>query len=165
MAGPAIVVVAGFVTAYLAVVSSDGLVEDDYYKQGLAVNQRTAREQQGVALGLQAEIMPGDGGTQLRVFLRGKANVSLPPALKLHFAHPTRSGVDQNIDLHAENPGVYYGQLSAPLAGRWHVVLQDNKNDWRLTGDWNIEKQPTLALPAAVPPVADINASSLNRGK
>ena len=40
MSGPAIVVVAGIYTAYLAIVSNDGLVDDDYYKQGLAVSQR-----------------------------------------------------------------------------------------------------------------------------
>jgi hypothetical protein len=36
-----IVIVAGAVTVWLAVVSNDGLVTDDYYKQGLAVNQTT----------------------------------------------------------------------------------------------------------------------------
>ncbi|MBK6357531.1 MAG: FixH family protein [Betaproteobacteria bacterium] len=37
IAGPATVVVAGFITLWMAVVSDDGLVTDDYYKQGLAV--------------------------------------------------------------------------------------------------------------------------------
>ena len=40
MAGPGLVIVAGVITVWLAVVSNDGLVTDDYYKQGLAVNQR-----------------------------------------------------------------------------------------------------------------------------
>ncbi|MEF8767458.1 FixH family protein [Candidatus Accumulibacter contiguus] len=59
MLGPASVIVAGFVTAYLAVVSSDGLVEDDYYKQGLTVNQRTARDQRAAELGIEAELLMG----------------------------------------------------------------------------------------------------------
>ena len=44
MTGPAIVVVAGFTTAFLAVKSNDGLVEDDYYKQGLEINQTLDRD-------------------------------------------------------------------------------------------------------------------------
>jgi hypothetical protein len=40
------VIVAGFITAWLAVISNDGLVTDDYYKQGLTVNQRLQRDHQ-----------------------------------------------------------------------------------------------------------------------
>ena len=39
MAGPAVVIVAGFITAWLAIESNDGLVDDNYYKVGLSVNQ------------------------------------------------------------------------------------------------------------------------------
>ena len=39
MMGPAIVIVAGFYTLWLAIQSNDGLVADDYYKRGLAINQ------------------------------------------------------------------------------------------------------------------------------
>ena len=43
MAGPATVVVAGLITAWLAFHGEDGLVVDDYYKQGLAINQTLGR--------------------------------------------------------------------------------------------------------------------------
>lgn len=68
MAGPGIVVIAGTITAYLAVVSNDGLVVDDYYKQGLAVNQVMERNQRAEQIGLQAELLRSDDGSQLRVF-------------------------------------------------------------------------------------------------
>jgi len=38
MAGPAAVIVAGFFTMALAFRTEDGLVAEDYYKQGLAIN-------------------------------------------------------------------------------------------------------------------------------
>ena len=44
MAGPVTVIIAGGFTAWLAVTSSDGLVADDYYKQGLAINQTLERD-------------------------------------------------------------------------------------------------------------------------
>ena len=43
MAGPAIVVVAGFVTLYIAVSTDDGVIAEDYYKRGLLINRALAR--------------------------------------------------------------------------------------------------------------------------
>ncbi|MDH5205438.1 MAG: FixH family protein [Hylemonella sp.] len=39
IAGPAIVIVAGFVTLYLAMSAPDPLVSDDYYRQGIEINK------------------------------------------------------------------------------------------------------------------------------
>lgn len=148
MAGPATVVVAGVFTAYLAIVSNDGLVEDDYYKQGLAVNQSMARDQHADALGMQAEVVRGGDGTALRVFLRAGEGIVLPAVLSLKITHPTRSGVDQKLVLLPDGAGFYAGRLDAPLSGRWHVALEDDKHEWRLFGDWNVEKQSMLKLGA-----------------
>lgn len=157
MAGPAIVVVAGTITAYIAVVSSDGLVADDYYKQGLAVNQVVARNQLADQLGLHAEVVRSDDGSLLRVFLRGKEGVVFPQTLSLRITHPTRSGVDQNVVLRADGAGVYSGKLGAPLSGHWHVALEDDQRAWRLTADWVIERQSTLQMPSAVKAAGDID--------
>ncbi|MFZ2854276.1 MAG: FixH family protein [Rhodocyclaceae bacterium] len=151
MAGPATVVVAGVITAYLAVISNDGLVEDDYYKQGLAVNQSMARDQKAGALGMQAEVVRGGDGTLLRIFLRASEGVALPASLHLKLTHPTRSGIDQKLVLLPDGAGFYAGKLDAPLSGRWHVALEDGPREWRLLGDWRIEKQSTLKLGAALP--------------
>ena len=151
MSGPAVVVVAGLATAWLAITSADGLVDDDYYKQGLAVNQQKHRNQQADALGLQAEAVRGSDGTQLRVFLHGKEGVALAETLSMRITHPTRPGLDQKLTLVAEGPGLYVGRLAAPLAGRWHVALEDMGAQWRLYGDWNIDKNATLRLAAGVP--------------
>lgn len=148
MAGPFAVVVAGAVTVYLAVVSNDGLVEDDYYKQGLAVNQMAARDQKAVAMGMQADLMLSGDGSQVRVVLHGNPGVVFPQEAGLRVIHPTRSGVDQFMRLRAEGGGSYSARLNAPLEGRWHVVLTDANNEWRLTGDWLIEKNASLHLPA-----------------
>lgn len=39
LAGPAIVIVAGFVTLWLAVRSPDALVAEDYYRRGIQINR------------------------------------------------------------------------------------------------------------------------------
>ncbi len=165
MAGPFIVVIAGFITLYLAVSSNDGLVDDDYYKQGLAVNQVTARNQNSVRLGLQADLMLSTDGKQIRILLRGKPDTVLPGVLKLRIAHPTRAGVDQNVLLRADGAGSYSGKLSALLTGRWRIVLEDEKGEWRLTGDWNIEKNASLRLPDEAKTEAGSTQISDSKGK
>lgn len=49
IAGPAIVIVAGFVTLALALRTPDPLVADDYYRQGIEIN-KTLAEQPAKAL-------------------------------------------------------------------------------------------------------------------
>ena len=43
MAGPLVVVAASLASAWIAVKSDDGVVADDYYKQGLAINRKLPR--------------------------------------------------------------------------------------------------------------------------
>jgi hypothetical protein len=44
MSGPAVVVVAGVATAWIAFATADSLVAEDYYKRGLTINDRLACE-------------------------------------------------------------------------------------------------------------------------
>jgi len=139
MTGPAIVVAAGLVTAWLAFSGADGLVVDDYYKQGLAINKTLGRSEAAERLGVRADLDFADG--RVRVTL---ANAAVRGALSLRLVHPTRAGMDQSVDLVALRPGVYEGRLRTSQPGRWHVVLEDR--DWRLAGDWILPAAGMLAL-------------------
>ena len=46
ISGPAIVVVAGFVTLWLAIRTPDPVVEEDYYQRGLHINETLRKQQQ-----------------------------------------------------------------------------------------------------------------------
>jgi hypothetical protein len=152
MAGPATVVVAGLVTAWLAVRSDDGLVLDDYYKEGLAINKTLGRSDAAERLGIRAELFLVDG--RARVLL----GVATGGALSLQLAHPTRAGMDQSVKLAMVGPGVYEGQLRPLQAGRWHVVLE--QGDWRLTGDWTLPAAGGLTLGGhAASPAAGVGYS------
>jgi hypothetical protein len=144
MAGPATVVVAGLVTAWLAVRSDDGLVVDDYYKQGLAINQTLGRSDAAERLGVQAELRFVDG--RLRVSL---GDAAVHGRLRLRLVHPTRAGMDQSIVLDAVRAGTYEGEVHALLPGRWHVVLEER--DWRLSGDWVLPAAGALLLGTRAP--------------
>jgi hypothetical protein len=114
------------VTTWLAVASSDGLVAEDYYKQGLAINKRLAREEAARANGISATIVVHEG--QFRVTLTG----ARPEALFAHLAHATRSGHDQRLRLAPAGAGVYEAELPALPAGRWRIVIEDPRATWRI---------------------------------
>ena len=77
MAGPGAVVVAGFYTLWLAVKSDDGLVADDYYKRGLAINQTLTRTTRAGQLALGARVEFDAAAARVRVTLSGAGR--LPP--------------------------------------------------------------------------------------
>jgi len=132
MAGPALAIVAGIVTLYLATATEDGLVVDDYYKQGLAINSVLARDERARALGVGAALQMSPQRGDVRVSLEGVTNRS--PRLRLRIVHPTRLGQDQSALL-LPLADQAYGALIRPLQrGTWLVVLEDEVGGWRLVG-------------------------------
>ena len=128
IAGPAIVVVAGFFTLYLAISTDDGVISDDYYKRGLLINKELVRSQRAEAMGLSAVLHVAPSGA-VRLELAG-ANGAFPDSLTLKLVHPTRSGQDRAVAL-THGPGnVYVGDLGAYPPGRWLVSLETPQ--WRL---------------------------------
>jgi hypothetical protein len=125
MTPPAVAVVAGIATIWIAAAGADGLVAEDYYKQGLGINKVIAREERAHSLGITAALEMQDG--RIRVRLAGAA----PPALFVQLAHRTRAGFDQRLRL-APVAGAYEADL-APLApGGWRASIEDPRGDWRI---------------------------------
>jgi len=54
LAGPLVVVVAGFVTLYLAVRSPDPVVSEDYYRKGMELNKTLEADPASLAPAVQA---------------------------------------------------------------------------------------------------------------
>ncbi len=127
MAGPAIVVVAGFVTLWLAVASDDGLVADDYYKRGLLINRQLEKAGRGAAVGALATVR-ADGLVEIR--LTGAGAQDAPPSVRARFAHPTRAGLDRVVTLNRAADGRYLGSMEPLPAGRWLVSVETDA--WRL---------------------------------
>lgn len=147
MSGPAIVVVAGLITAWLAIRSNDGLVADDYYKQGLAVNQVLHRDQLALSQGVSAELLRS--GPLLKVFLHGAEGFKLPRELSLKITHPSRAGEDQLVRLQAEGAGLYAGKMVQAVGGVRRLTLEDEAGAWRLLGEWRSDLSESLQLTPA----------------
>lgn len=133
MAGPASVVFAGAFTIWIAFSTSDGLVAQDYYKQGLAVNKVLKREEAAARLGLSASVELTADRHRVAVSLAGAD----PAALTLRFAHATRSGHDLSLRLARVGAGRYEGAVPQAMPpGRWNVQIESPGGDWRVAGAW-----------------------------
>jgi len=132
MAGPAVVVVAGLVTAYIAVVTDDGLVASDYYRQGLAINATLAREERARQLGLIAVLQLSPQRDGIRLTLAGAAGRT--GRLRLTLVHPTRAGYDQSVMLAQHSDGSFSAALKPVETHAWQAVLEDRSEGWRLVG-------------------------------
>lgn len=136
MLGPAVVVVAGLYTAWLAIDTDDGLVVEDYYREGKTINRVLKREEEAHRLGLAAEVRLEAAGHLARVRLQASAGVALPERIELRFSHPTRAGFDQTVVLNHEADGSYVGTLQPPGVANWYVLVEDTAGAWRLSGRW-----------------------------
>ncbi len=145
MVPPAAAVVMGIVMVVVGLRSEDGLVVDDYYKRGLAINQVLDREARAAALGLEATLAFSAGRDRVRVTLAGQAAPSAGATLRL--VHPTRSGQDQIVALVAGAGGLLEGALRPPAAGAWRLVLEGDRDAWRLAGVWRADEDQVTLRP------------------
>ena len=139
MAGPGLVVVASFVTLWLAIVSSDGLVTEDYYQQGLAINRTLALSERAKLLGLEARLRLTLNNISVRLSA-STPGFAAPSKLRVTISHPTRAGLDQSQLLTLQK-GRYSGPFRLPAAGHWVVLVEDDARTWRMIGN--------VVLPAA----------------
>jgi len=139
MAGPGIVVLASFVTLWLAIVSNDGLVTEDYYKKGLSINQTLALSERARLLGIEAGLRLTLGSVSVRLSAKDAGFVR-PAKIRVTISHPTRAGLDQSQTLTLQE-GLYRGPFRLPAAGHWLVLVEDDGATWRVLGN--------VVLPAA----------------
>ncbi len=134
IAGPAVVVVAGFITFYLAASTFDGMVSDDYYKQGKEINMQLVRDEHAAQMGLTAQVLVSPDMKTVSVTASSKAPLEGPLLLRL--MHPASESFDQTIELRAQGAGRYVGTLKPHNANHWYLRLEDTSGQWRVQGEW-----------------------------
>lgn len=137
MSGPIIVIIAALTSAWIAIRSNDGLVTEDYYKQGQAAGETLTRSKHAEELGISAGMRLTDDQVSIR--LTGR-HTEQPAALNVTLSHPTRAGIDQKAVLKLRGD-VYAGKLNLPASGQWLVLVEDEARTWRVMG--------SVVLPAA----------------
>jgi hypothetical protein len=138
---PGSVVIASFVTLWLAISRPNPMVVDDYARIARSTEQRLERDQAAAALGVHAEIRLIAGANIVEVRLLPETVA--PESLELRLSHPLIEERDQIVNL-MRVPGGWSAEL-APPAGRWYLQLYPGDRSWRLSGELNGQRELVLA--------------------
>ena len=161
MAGPAIVVAAGFYTDYLAATRNNpSLVTDDYYREGKNIALQMERDQEAERRQIRAELLVSPDNSRAKILLSGHIEPDVP--LKLLWLHPARSEYDQTVAMQrqgsaaaAANRVEYAADFQALRpADQWYVRLEDSAGKWRVQGIWYPTRGNSLSLVPMPQPAA-----------
>jgi len=135
MAPPALAVIGGLATLYVAG-AAPSLVVADYGRIAMATEQRLERDRMAQALGLAGRIdfsgASGDGCEVRLELSKLDSGSPMPERLSLQLVHPTLSEYDRQADL-VRAGDVFIGRIDRP-AGRMYLSLTDPQGGWRLAG-------------------------------
>ncbi len=133
---PLAAVIGGIITAVLAVHSDDGLVVDDYYKQGLEINRTLERDNMAADYELSANLQYAEGDKQIRLVINAAANFNYPDKLKVSFLNATRAGLDKEQTFSRSGNNTYLADNPHPEKGKWDILIEGE--NWRLLTVLNI---------------------------
>lgn len=140
---PASVVVAGFYTLFIALTNPHSMVDDNYYKEGLAINKSLEQDRQATALGLRAQVNFLVAQNQVEVVLTGPGDW---PGLALLMLHPGLQTLDQVIGLRRTGAGQYRGALAQAYHYSYYLRLVPQDKRWRLNGQIDFQYGSRTAL-------------------
>ena len=124
---PASAIVAGLVTLAIAITYADSTVDDNWYRDGKAINRSLEAENRAARLGMAAS-MDSDG----RVRMRSAIAVPWPDHLTLKLRHPAFADRDRTLELRHIGEGLYEADGDLPNDGEWNVTLTPPDGAWRL---------------------------------
>lgn len=138
-------VIMGVVMIWLAVDTDDGLVADDYYKQGLEINRVISRDKKAAELGLSAIIDFDNSARIIKIeFDKGSLEV-FPKSLQLHLQHATRENSDIITVLDHGIANQYIGHVKQSISeGIWYFEIADE--DWKLNARSHVRASNIIHL-------------------
>ena len=143
---PMTAVIGGIITWIIAAHDPDGLVADDYYKQGLAINQTLDREHRARSLGLTGLARIDTAAQRIVLTVEGRIDAQSHGDLMLRMIHPTRPNLDHTLMLSAAAGNRWSAPLQHTAPGRWHLQLEPSTGDWRLNGRLVLPDQQQVLL-------------------
>lgn len=148
---PLSAVVMGVIMIWLAVDTDDGLVADDYYKQGLAINDVITLDKKASELALGAVIQFASNSKVINVQFDKGLLGDYPAVLQLNFQHATRANSDISITLNRGMGDRYIGYLDKPISeGVWYFEVSNNSDaveeSWKLNARSYVRSDNVIKL-------------------
>ena len=150
MSGPALVVVAASFSGWLAFSRQDQMVVDDYYMQGLQINQDLRRDSAASALALTfgghySPVTESFDGTL------SSHGLPLSGTVAIRLRHATDPKKDRSVLTQVDRSGRFSVVLPLLEQSRWNLVVEDQRGRWRLGGIWQWPQSSDVALHADIP--------------
>lgn len=128
LAIPLCSVILSSIMVYVAVKGKDSMVSDNYYKDGMEINQTIEQDQLARTLGLNPLISIDQGLAQI-VFQSDK--LPSQPFVELNILHPTLAERDVSVKLLPTENG-YMADVPKDLEGRRYIDLYAFDRSWRI---------------------------------
>lgn len=141
-----IIILCGF-TVTTAFYYADDVVTDNYYKDGVMINQLFQQDERAEALGLTATITFDRKTREVLVLLKHAKPLQneLPKQLLLFMDNPVKKNKDQHVLLQEVSAGEYRAALQSPPEYSWYLALvpeadvsNRKKAEWLLSGEINL---------------------------
>ncbi len=133
-------VIMGVVMIWLAVSGKDSLVKEDWYKDGMAINQELDKQNKAQQLGIHAFLTVDKNRNALFVELNN-IDIRKVPELLIEFSHPTLEDKDFTLNLYLTPEQKYYSVLPRPVEGFYYATLAASGFDWEILSGVNFSNQ------------------------
>jgi uncharacterized protein len=147
MLGPAIVVVAGIHTMWLAFSQQDALVAGDYYKQGMAINQDLRRDRVAASRKMAADLRYDAVSGKLVGTVRSMGQ-PYQGSVRISLFHSTLPDKDIHLQVPVDAHGRFAVALPLLDRARWQAQIEGERLDWRLNAVWKWPEQQAAVFTA-----------------
>lgn len=125
---PAIAVVAGISTFFIANTNPDTLVVGDYYKKGKAINLELSKVKLAQKLGMKFELKLHSN----ELIIKPTGIEKVFPLLNVNFYHPTQAEKDFYLALTQDGSGAFRHHFDNSVTGKWRITLTSFENNWKI---------------------------------
>lgn len=142
-----VTVIVGMTMLTFSIQYFDGTVNDNYYKEGLAINQTLERDRKAEALGMTADLKVDSLTGDVLLTLQGQLD-RWPEQLTLQFINPTRAARDYDVVLTQVTGNNYRGQVEKAPLNLWYLEITAPDKVWRIKGSAEFPVEKTFKLKA-----------------
>ncbi len=135
-------IIACFITGFIAFKFADDKVDDDYFKQGKMLDKSFDASQVAKDIGLQATLAFDLSSTQVEVVLKAEDRtwwLDQKHQFHLLLSHPAKAAQDQILPLKPGSGTRLSAAFNRAYSGRWYLRLSAMDSDfnevWRLQGE------------------------------
>lgn len=144
---PLTTVIASIVTIWIAVNNEGGLVSENYYQDGLSINQQLELEQRAREAGVSATLLFSEADQLLTLYLQGE--IPMPKSLTLKLASPVDPEKDLTFHLIQTGNNLFRSKLKQSPSGRYYTSLAPENNSWHIKGQLHLPHTDPIVFPGS----------------